>query len=79
MNYLGNVNSILVSLGGLFQDRCYVYYNVNDINIHVDLGACKLYADDTLVYCSANTINELQELDRYPLRGIISVSDLYEI
>ena len=27
--------------------------------MHVDLGACNLYADDTL--CSANTINELQE------------------
>ena len=34
---------------------------VNDINMHVDVGACSLYADDTLVYCSANTINELQE------------------
>ena len=29
--------------------------------MHVDLGACNLYADDTLVYCSANNINELQE------------------
>ena len=34
---------------------------VIDINMHVDLGACNLYADDTLVYCSANNINELQE------------------
>ena len=34
---------------------------INDINMHVDLGACNLYADDTLVYCSANNINELQE------------------
>ena len=34
---------------------------VNDINMHVDLGACNLYADDTLVHCSANNINELQE------------------
>ena len=29
--------------------------------MHVDLGACNLYADDTLVYCSSNIINELQE------------------
>ena len=29
--------------------------------MHVDLGACNLYADDMLVYCSANNINELQE------------------
>ena len=28
--------------------------------IFIMLGACNLYADDTLVYCSANTINELQ-------------------
>ena len=34
---------------------------VNDINMHVDLGACNLYADDTLVNCSANNINELQQ------------------
>ena len=32
---------------------------VKDINMHIDLGASNLYADDTLVYCSANTINEL--------------------
>ena len=29
--------------------------------MHVDLGACHLYADDTLVYCSSNSINKLQE------------------
>ena len=39
---------------------------VND----VDLGACNLYADDTLVYCSANNINELQELDRLPVHHV---------
>ena len=29
--------------------------------MHVHLSACNLYVDDTLVYCSANNINELQE------------------
>ena len=35
---------------------------VNDINQHVHIGAaCNLYADDTLVYCSANNVDTLQE------------------
>ena len=34
---------------------------VNDINRHVNLGACNLYADDTLVYFSANDMDTLQE------------------
>ena len=34
---------------------------VNDLNRHIHLGACNLYADDTLVYCSANSIDKLQE------------------
>ena len=33
---------------------------VNDINRHVHLGACNLYADDTLVYCSGSTMSELK-------------------
>ena len=33
---------------------------VNDINQHVHIGAaCNLYADDTLVYCSANNVDTL--------------------
>ena len=35
---------------------------VNDINQHVHIGAaCNIYADDTLVYCSANNVDTLQE------------------
>ena len=34
---------------------------VNDLNRHIHLGACNLYADDTLVYCAANSIDKLQE------------------
>ena len=34
----------------------------NDINQHIHIGAaCNLYADDTLVYCSANNVDTLQE------------------
>ena len=38
---------------------CYSIY-VNDINRHVHLGACNLYADDTLVYCNGSTMSELK-------------------
>ena len=34
---------------------------MNDLNRHIHLGACNLYADDTLVYCAANSIDKLQE------------------
>ena len=35
---------------------------VNAINQHIHIGAaCNLYADDTLVYCSANNVDTLQE------------------
>ena len=36
------------------------YIYVNDINRHVHLGACNLYADDTLVYCRGSTMSELK-------------------
>ena len=34
----------------------YVY----DINRHVHLGSCNIYADDTLIYCTGNNITELK-------------------
>ena len=33
---------------------------VNDINRYVQLGACNLYADGKLVYCSGSTMSELK-------------------
>lgn len=33
---------------------------INDISQHVHIGSCNLYADDTLVYCTGRTIDELQ-------------------
>ena len=32
----------------------------NDINRHVHLGSCNIYADDTLIYCTGNNITELK-------------------
>ena len=34
---------------------------VNDINRHIHLGACNIYADDTLVYCTANSMPQLKD------------------
>ena len=34
---------------------------VNDINRHVSLAACSLYADDTLLYMTSDTIEKLQD------------------
>ena len=33
---------------------------VNDINRHVNLGYCNIYADDTFIYCTGNNITELK-------------------
>ena len=50
---------------------------VNDINMHVDLGACNWYADDTLVYCSANNVNELQEC-RPTQKCVTAIKEWYD-
>ena len=48
---------------------------VNDINRHVNLGACNLYADDTLVYFSANYMDTLQENTQ---KCVSSISERYD-
>ena len=45
---------------------------VNDINRHVHLGACNLYADDTLVHCNGSTVSELKHNIK------LCVSDIHE-
>ena len=49
-----------VPQGSVLGPILFIVY-VNDLNRHIHLGACNLYADDTLVYCAANSIDKLQE------------------
>ena len=50
-----------VPQGSVLGPILFILY-VNDINQHIHIGAaCNLYADDTLVYCSANNVDTLQE------------------
>ena len=51
--------SIGVQQGSVLGPLLFLIY-VNDINRHVHLGACNLYADDSLVYCSGSTMSELK-------------------
>ena len=48
---------------------------VNDLNQHVDVGACNLYADDTLVYCTANNATTLQERTQ---KCVSSIKEWYD-
>ena len=45
--------------------------------MHVDLGACNLYADDTLVYCSANTINDVGPTRMYT-KCVSAIKEWYD-
>ena len=50
---------------------------VNEINQHVHIGAaCNLYADDTLVYCSANDVDTLRDCTN---NSIACIKQLYDM
>ena len=48
---------------------------VNDLNQRVDSGACNLYADDTLVYCTSNNATTLQECTH---KCVSSIKEWYD-
>ena len=48
---------------------------VNDLNQHVDTGACNLYVDDTLVYCTSNNATTLQECTQ---KCVSSIKEWYD-
>ncbi len=53
---------------------------VNDINQHVHIGAaCNIYADDTLVYCSANNVDTLQECTNNSIACIKQWNDMNKV
>ena len=51
---------ICVPQGSVLGPILFVLY-VNDISRHVDIGACNLYADDTIVHCTSDNTISLQE------------------
>ena len=49
-----------IYIGSVLGRFCSLSIYVNDINRHVHLGSCSIYADDTLIYCTGNNITELK-------------------
>ena len=48
---------------------------INDINRHVYLGSCNLYADDTLVYCTGKNTTELRSNMQ---KCVVDICEWYE-
>ena len=45
--------------GSVLGPLLFIIY-INDITQHIHLGTANLYADDTLIYCSATSFSELK-------------------
>ena len=69
--------SIGVPQGSVLGPLLFLIKYVNDINRHVHVGACNLYADDTLVYCNGSTMSELKH-NIQPSTIQQCVSDIHE-
>ena len=65
---------ISVPQGSVLGPVLFLLY-VNDLNQHVDVGACNLYAEDTLVYCTSNNATTLQECTH---KCVSSIKEWYD-
>ena len=62
-NTASNVASLSIGVpqGSVLGPVLFLLY-INDVSQHIYLGKANIYADDTLIYCTGNTIDELQNL-----------------
>ena len=63
-----------VPQGSVLGPVLFVLY-VNYFNQHIGVGACNLYADDTLVYCTSNNATTLQECTQ---KCVSSIKEWYD-
>ena len=59
---LSNKNDVTIGVpqGSVLGPTLFMLF-INDISQSSNVGVCNLYADDTIVYCQGNSVNEVQE------------------